>query len=40
MDLVFPLDVFEVFVLAAAALQQVLDRAEFDCHCLVGVKVV
>lgn len=40
MDLVFAFDVFEVFVLAAAALQQMLDRTQFYCYCFVGVEIV
>ena len=40
MDLVFPLHVLEVFVLAAASLQQMLDGTELDGYCFVGVEVV
>lgn len=40
MDLVFAFDVLEVFMLAAAALKQMLNRTQFYCYCLVGVEVI
>lgn len=40
MDLILAFDVFEVFVFAAAALEQMLDRTQFDCYCFVGVEVI